>query len=381
MDQLLQGVQGLAVEQRSCERHSVEAIRDIRKAIAALRSDIRTAGDRSSRMAMEAAWKLPKESSGRALKRFHASISKFGKHLDKVIPESDVQIYRDVYWDSGAEDAMIVQHLYMSGFFDSAGHLVEAVPDGSTVALPRRDEYDVMHHILQCIRAGDYDPVRAWIARCHHGIELLGSPLEFHVDRTEFSELLQCSPDDGGMEKAMWLASARLERHYTRHAPEVQALCSAILWMGRIESSPYGHLVPHRTRRNTCEVFVETFTKLNGLPTQSHLRTTAETGLLSMGHLRRIVSVLHATAPTDAWDALKELPVEVPIDKNFHFHSIFSCPISRELAHRGNPPMLLQCGHTICRLSMDRISGLSSQFKCPTCPTMQRSEDAEKLVL
>ena len=53
------------------------------------------------------------------------------------------------------------------------------------------------------------------------------------------------------------------------------------------------------------------------------------------------------------------------------FHSIFICPVSKEISNQDNPPMLLTCGHVISKNSMEKIkkgSGSNIKIKCPTCP-------------
>jgi hypothetical protein len=65
----------------------------------------------------------------------------------------------------------------------------------------------------------------------------------------------------------------------------------------------------------------------------------------------------------------RQLPVEVPLGREFVFHSIFACPVSREQSTPDNPPMILPCGHCMCRQSIAKIARSPSRaFKCPYCP-------------
>ena len=80
------------------------------------------------------------------------------------------------------------------------------------------------------------------------------------------------------------------------------------------------------------------------------------------------------------WNTIDELPVQVDsLEPKYAFHSIFSCPVSREQSSPTNPPVLLRCGHVICRSSMNRIPKHGSVFKCPTCPMEQKEEDTRVL--
>ena len=50
------------------------------------------------------------------------------------------------------------------------------------------------------------------------------------------------------------------------------------------------------------------------------------------------------------------LQVEVELGPNYKFHSIFSCPVSREQATPANPPMLPYCGHVLCKATMEKLA-------------------------
>ncbi|CRH03144.1 zinc finger, C3HC4 type, putative [Plasmodium relictum] len=63
------------------------------------------------------------------------------------------------------------------------------------------------------------------------------------------------------------------------------------------------------------------------------------------------------------------LAIEVDLSGCFFFHSSFTCPISRDISSKDNPPYLLTCGHAICKNCVDKIHAQRSrQCKCPMCP-------------
>ena len=115
-----------------------------------------------------------------------------------------------------------------------------------------------------------------------------------------------------------------------------------------------------------------------------------------------------------------QLPVEIPLGKEFVFRSVFACPVSREqvsgltnwvcwpdstelaapvsftretsrASHPKppppqstpeNPPMMLPCGHCMCKQSILKIAKATNRaFKCPYCPQEATVVQCRQLVL
>lgn len=69
------------------------------------------------------------------------------------------------------------------------------------------------------------------------------------------------------------------------------------------------------------------------------------------------------------WKNLQELPVEVPIPDIAKFHSIFTCPVSKQSSSPENPPVRISCGHVLSKEAVGKLSrGFAVKFKCPYCP-------------
>ena len=60
--------------------------------------------------------------------------------------------------------------------------------------------------------------------------------------------------------------------------------------------------------------------------------------------------------------------------QEFVFHSIFACPVSKDQATEENPPMLLPCGHVLCKACLSLLKP-SSPSMCVSCrsPSVMRS--------
>ena len=63
----------------------------------------------------------------------------------------------------------------------------------------------------------------------------------------------------------------------------------------------------------------------------------------------------------------RDMPCEVDLGKDFMFHNLFICPVSKEASSNA---MLLKCGHVISKQSLLKMTrgNPKTSFKCPTCP-------------
>ena len=56
------------------------------------------------------------------------------------------------------------------------------------------------------------------------------------------------------------------------------------------------------------------------------------------------------------WTQQDELPVEIELANNQRFHSIFACPVLKQVSSDENPPMIMPCGHVICKEALMKLS-------------------------
>lgn len=47
------------------------------------------------------------------------------------------------------------------------------------------------------------------------------------------------------------------------------------------------------------------------------------------------------------WKKKNEFPIDIELDSSFKYHSIFVCPILKEVTY--DPPVLFKCGHVVSR--------------------------------
>ena len=73
-----------------------------------------------------------------------------------------------------------------------------------------------------------------------------------------------------------------------------------------------------------------------------------------------------ALSPLAATDTM---PIELELGPEFRFHSIFVCPVAKEMTDKDNLPAMLSCGHVLAQASIKKIAEQRNmRFKCPYCP-------------
>jgi len=112
------------------------------------------------------------------------------------------------------------------------------------------------------------------------------------------------------------------------------------------------------------------------------LRSLSEGDESDHFHLYHTIPAQHSlSAKMRAFQEISELPVDLNLTtEHQHFHSIFSCFVSRDIAtYPSNPPVLLTCGHVVCKHAMENLRKQRGRFKCPSCYSEVYVKDAMEL--
>ncbi|KAJ7529324.1 hypothetical protein O6H91_15G044800 [Diphasiastrum complanatum] len=220
-----------------------------------------------------------------------------------------------------------------------------------------------MHQILEGIKDRNLKPALEWTRLHHSELNEKGSCLEFKLQQLQFVHILL----ESGRLAALQHARSSFKYYATLHMGEIQRLMGCLLWAKRLDCCPYRDLLDPKHWEVILIEFTKEFCNLIGQAYNSPLYVTILAGCEALPSLIKLASVM--ANRISEWRSLKQLPVEIQLPNSLQFHSIFSCPVSRDQSTADNPPMLMPCGHVLCRQSIQKLAkGPSQSFKCPYCP-------------
>uniref|UniRef100_F6HW62 Protein RMD5-like n=2 Tax=Vitis vinifera TaxID=29760 RepID=F6HW62_VITVI len=358
----------VAKKQKLSSSKSQEVIdqvgREIEDALAKLQADPASPVDQKS-ILMELKTKLSIIGSQSQLegsqKELNMNLSKYPRLLEKSFNPDISKAYRNVDFDFHTVNQIIASHFYRQGLFDIGECLINEAGEPEDTAL--KSQFLEMFQILDAMKARDLEPALNWVSNNREKLKQNGSNLELKLHRLQFVEILQ----KGGRADALNYARTYLAPFASLHMDEIQKLMACLLWVGRLDSSPYSELMVPSLWEKLAEELTRQFCSLLGQSYESPLSVAIAAGIEGLPTLLKLANVM--AAKKQEWQAMKQLPVPVDLGREFQFHSIFVCPVSRDQGSEENPPMLMPCGHVLCKQSIMKLSKSSTRmFKCPYCP-------------
>ncbi|KAJ0411555.1 hypothetical protein ATCC90586_001150 [Pythium insidiosum] len=238
------------------------------------------------------------------------------KTLHVALAKYGKQIDKVNVTDRGSVGQLIAEYLYHDGQIDAA----DALCQEAKLTLPGnyRECFVELHSITSALKEKNMTPALEWSRKNRRELLRLGLDVEFELVRVQYLDLVESCSD---VMDAVKFASEELTRFHTSHA---------------------------------------------------------KAGIAALPAMRKLVAVMD-TKMTN-WETLEELPVELPIPDEHRYHTVFACPVSKEESTPSNPPILLKCGHVICKACVKRISfNMTRRFKCPTCPVEQTECETREL--
>ncbi|XP_073044833.1 protein RMD5 homolog [Primulina eburnea] len=308
-------------------------------------------------------------------KELNIALSKYPKLLEKSFNPDISKAYRHVDFDFHTVNQIIASHFYQEGQFDIGDLFVNESKEPDAAA--KKSPFLEMYQLLEAMKFRNLEPALKWATNNHELLQQKGSDIEFKLYRLQFVEILQ----KRGRDEALKYARAFLTPFASNHMAEIQKLMACLLWAERLDSSPYAELLSSIHWEKLAEEITEQFCHLMGQSNESPLGVTIAAGAQGLPTLLKLMNVM--TGKKQEWQSMKQLPVPLDLDREFQYHSTFVCPVSRDQASDENPPMLLSCGHVLCKQSITKLSKNNSTrpFKCPYCPAEVEAGQCRQLHL
>ncbi|KAI9341959.1 CTLH/CRA C-terminal to lish motif domain-containing protein [Obelidium mucronatum] len=313
----------------------------------------------------------------------HAAVARYAKAVERRF-KADL----DAIWNPRALDAApcaavvraaVARHLVRDARGGLARALLAEASTNVTHDPHESEDFADMYSVLDAVKRFDLAPAMQWVHTHSASLKLLDSDLEFHVVRLQFLKLLfgvsgVCA---GNRDAALEYAKEKLSPFKDAHMKEIQKLMCCLLYTNKIAQSPYKSLTENTAWSDLSHQFTRDFCLLRHLPAESPLHTCVSVGVNALPTIIKMSSILKEQSGLE-WSTQGELPVEIPLLDRQRFHSIFACPVSKELGTKENPPMMMVCGHVVCKESLLRLGkgNMATKFKCPYCPSEGKGEQA-----
>ncbi|KAE8680670.1 hypothetical protein F3Y22_tig00111372pilonHSYRG00082 [Hibiscus syriacus] len=296
-------------------------------------------------------------------KELNIALSKYPKALEKVLNPDISKAYRNIEFDSRVVNQIIACHFYRQGLFEIGDCLIAEAQDVEAAATMKL-LFQELHQILEAMKSWNLKPALKWAAANSDKLKENGSDLHLRLHHLQFLKILQ----KGSRDEALKYARTNFVSFAGNHMAEIQKLMGCLLYSDRLHESPYAHLLSSTNWDTVTEKLTRQFCNLLGKSYESPLSVAIAAGIQSLPPLLKFMTVM--AGKKHEWQTTKQLPVPIELDKEFQFHSIFVCPVSKEQSTDDNPPMMLSCGHVLCKQSINKMSKNGSKsFKCPYCPT------------
>ncbi|KNA08880.1 hypothetical protein SOVF_158730 [Spinacia oleracea] len=294
-------------------------------------------------------------------KELNTNLSKTQKLLEKALNPDISKANRKIEFDGQTMNKIITDHLLSQGMFDVGDCLIKET--GAPEANLLRSQLLEMYQILEALHTRNLQPALNWVTVNHEKLKENGSSLELKLHQVRFMELVQ----QGSQSDALKYARAHLAPLACSHMDEIQKLMACLVWIGKLEKCPYFKLLAITNWEKLGDELSRQFFLLLGRSCRLPLAVAVEAGSKTLPSLLKLMNLMGVK--TQDWQVMEELPFPVDLGKSFQFHSTFICPVTRDQGTLENPPMLLPCGHVLCRHSILKMSKNNSRtFKCPYCP-------------
>jgi len=321
-------------------------------------------------------------------RELHSTVSKVGKAIDKNFAADYSVAALDRQFASSERNAQLVnevicRHFYRTGLPELGAMLVEAaqLENSEEVVKP----YIIINSMVAALQRRELAPALLWVEQNTQQLHQIGSFLEFRLMKLHYVTLLQ----QAQVKEAILYARvnfgrfcqvyANREEVYAQLIGEIRALMGALAYVHvGLDKSPYSALTSASQWVESCDLLTRDACTLLGVSVDSPLLVVVNAGSKAVPLLMNMKQVMQQRQVGGMWSSNDDLPIEVDVDREFRFHSVFACPILKQQATEQNPPVRLVCGHCISKDALHKLSH-GSKLKCPYCPVEMNTADVKQI--
>jgi hypothetical protein len=314
-------------------------------------------------------------------KELYSSISKYSKSIDRKLKTN-----LDTIWKpnvlAGKEEiinSILMSHFIREGQFDLAETFSKE--SGIPISDEKKNQFQDLFNIVEGIKRKDLGPALKWASEKRDILKKNNSNLEFELHKLQYIQYLI----NNDIPSAIQYAKSNFGIFGETNFKEIKRLACSILYIKHLDNSPYSDLLAPSLWDDIESQFKRDFCSIYGFSSESPLYTAIMVGASSIPPLIKIDTILKVKKNID-WSANSELPVEIPPLDSQRYHTVFTCPVSKEQVDcngKDNYPTMLLCGHII---SKESLLGLCKgnniykhKFKCPYCPTESIEAQAKRV--
>ncbi|PKI83280.1 hypothetical protein MVES1_003106 [Malassezia vespertilionis] len=346
-------------------------------------------------------------------KQHYIALNKLSRAIDKRFPVSAHDLIDPSLFSSDtctrALDNVVLDYLLRAGYADVAHVFAEETGLG----MPEQQAhlYAKLGALCHTLAHGTLQPMLEWALAHREALRVRESPLEYLLFRQTFLNIMRGQASGVSLAPAQTKSRTNISAayHYGRkhfvpylgtHLNEIQRLFMLLLYVPEFHIDAAGaslqpppsteallSFVPPLYRsavtslstsyEQIAEQLYADYCALAGIPQRGPLQVSVDVGANIA--LRRIIKARSVMKDSkNGWSQADELPIEIPLPAELQFHSTFLCPVSKEPGTENNPPMMLPCGHVLCRDSLTHVAR-GVRVKCPYCPVESNAKDALRL--
>lgn len=317
-------------------------------------------------------------------RELHGTVSKVGKVVDKnFVSDFTATTRTDALQDEQnimLLNKVMAKHYCRQGMDEVAQALIKDSGMQDEVAqdiFKSESNFAEIYKIWKSIQKHDLKPALEWTRLHSNKLVEKNSTLEFKLHKLAFLQIVSRGID--AQSEAIAYARNNFSKFVDRFGSEIPNLMGTFIYLpSGIENSPYKHLISAEMWTEASYIFLKDACHTLGISKNSPLSVVINAGCTALPALLNIKQVMLSRQVLSIWSGRDELPIEIDLDPEYRYHSIFACPILRQQTSEENPPKKLTCGHVI---SSDALLKLSNGpiLKCPYCPVEQNSDDAVRI--